>query len=42
MSARPGRIAEEIEIPFGTVRGPDMRRDRRFLDVRDDIDDLIR
>ena len=41
MSARPGRIAEEITVPFGRVRGPDVRRDPRFLDVRDELNDLI-
>jgi NitT/TauT family transport system ATP-binding protein len=41
MSARPGRIAEEIEIPFGGTRGPLIMRDPRFLDLRDEISDLL-
>ncbi len=41
MSARPGRIAEQIEIPFGRARGPHVRRDPRFLDVRDELNDLL-
>ncbi|MCU1500678.1 MAG: transporter ATP-binding protein [Ilumatobacteraceae bacterium] len=41
MSARPGRIAEEVEVPFGQVRGSSIKRDRRFLDLRDEINELI-
>ena len=41
MSARPGRIAEEVSVPFGQMRGPTIKRDQRFLDLRDEIDDLI-
>jgi NitT/TauT family transport system ATP-binding protein len=41
MSARPGRIAEEIHIPFGESRGPMIMRDPRFLDLRDEISDLL-
>jgi NitT/TauT family transport system ATP-binding protein len=41
MSARPGRIAEEINVPVGHLRGPSVKRDQRFLDLRDEIDDLI-
>jgi NitT/TauT family transport system ATP-binding protein len=41
MSARPGRITEEVEVPFGEVRGPLIKRDRRFLDLRDELNDLI-
>jgi len=41
MSARPGRIAEEIEVPFGTVRGSSIKRDRRFLDLRDELHESI-
>jgi len=41
MSARPGRIAEEVSVPFGQLRGPTIKRDQRFLDLRDEIDDLI-
>jgi len=41
LAARPGRIAEEIEVPFGTSRGPTIMRDPRFLDLRDEISDLL-
>lgn len=41
MAARPGRIAEEIEIPFGSNRGPLVKRDPRFLDLRDQLEDVL-
>jgi NitT/TauT family transport system ATP-binding protein len=41
MSARPGRIAEEVEIPFGRQRGPTIKRDARFLDLRDELADSL-
>ncbi len=41
LSARPGRVAEEIEVPFGEHRGPAVTRDLRFLDLRDEITDLL-
>lgn len=41
-SSRPGRVAEEIEVPFGSQRGPGVRRDPRFLDLRDEIQDHLR
>jgi ABC-type nitrate/sulfonate/bicarbonate transport system ATPase subunit len=41
LASRPGRVAEEIEVPFGSHRGPRTRRDPRFLDLRDQIEDLL-
>lgn len=41
LSSRPGRVAEEIEVPFPRHRGPNLLRDPRFLDLRDEIDDLL-
>jgi NitT/TauT family transport system ATP-binding protein len=41
MTPRPGRIAEEITVPFGDSRGPDIKRDARFLDLRDELDELL-
>ena len=41
LSARPGRVAEEVDIPFGTRRGPLVQRDERFLILRDQIEDLL-
>ena len=41
MAARPGRIAEEVVVPFGDQRGPLVKRDPRFLDLRDELADLL-
>jgi NitT/TauT family transport system ATP-binding protein len=41
MAARPGRIADEIVVPFGESRGPAIKRDPRFLDLRDELADLL-
>ena len=41
LAARPGRVAATIEVPFGTSRGPNTKRDPRFLDLRDELADLI-
>ena len=41
MAARPGRIADEIDVPFGASRGPTIKRDPRFLDLRDELGDLL-
>ena len=41
MSPRPGRVSAEIEVPFGTNRGPTVKRDPRFLDLRDELADLL-
>jgi len=41
MAARPGRISAEIHVPFGTTRGPSIKRDPRFLDLRDELSDLL-
>ncbi len=41
LSSRPGRVANEIAIPFGSSRGPDIRRDPRFLDVQAEIEDQL-
>ena len=41
MSPRPGRIAAEITVPFGDVRGPSIKRDPRFLDLRDELADRL-
>jgi NitT/TauT family transport system ATP-binding protein len=36
-----GRVAAEIAVPFGPSRGPDVKRDARFLDLRDELADLL-
>ena len=41
MSSRPGRVAEIVDVPFGRTRGPDLRRDERFMALEDEIDDLL-
>jgi NitT/TauT family transport system ATP-binding protein len=41
MAARPGRVAATIDVPFGRDRGPHIRREPRFLDLRDDIEDQL-
>ena len=41
MTPRPGRVRTTIDVPFGTVRGPNVKRDARFLDLVDEIEDLL-
>jgi len=40
MSPRPGRIAEEVVVPFGD-RAVHVLRDPRFLDLRDELAELV-
>jgi NitT/TauT family transport system ATP-binding protein len=41
LTARPGRVAECIDVPFGRSRGPAIRRDPKFLALEDEVDDLL-
>jgi NitT/TauT family transport system ATP-binding protein len=41
MSSHPGRIVDDIAVPFGRDRGPEVRRDPRFLDLRDEIQEML-
>ena len=41
LSSHPGRVKREIEVPFGAERDPAIRRDERFLDLRDEIRGLL-
>ena len=41
MSRRPGRVAEVVDVPFGRARGPELRRDERFMALEDEVDDLL-
>ena len=41
LSSRPGRVADEIQVPFPEARGPRVLRDPRFLDLRDEIEDIL-
>jgi NitT/TauT family transport system ATP-binding protein len=40
MSPRPGRIAEEVVVPFGD-RAAYVLRDPRFLDLRDELSEMV-
>ena len=41
LSSHPGRVIEDISVPFGANRGPGVRRDQRFLDLRDEIQEVL-
>jgi NitT/TauT family transport system ATP-binding protein len=41
LSSHPGRVKREIDVPFGAERDPAIRRDERFLDLRDEIRGLL-
>jgi hypothetical protein len=34
-------VLDDIEVPFGSSRGPDVKRETRFLDLRDEIQDML-
>jgi ABC-type nitrate/sulfonate/bicarbonate transport system ATPase subunit len=40
-SSHPGRVKQEIAVPFATERSPTIRRDERFLDLRDELHRLL-
>lgn len=40
-SSHPGRVRRELRVPFGEERTPAVRRDERFLDLRDEIHELL-
>jgi len=42
LSSRPGRVLEVVDVPYGRSRGPEIRRDQRFLAIEDEVDDLLR
>lgn len=41
LASHPGRVIAEIEVPFGPAHGPEVTRDPRYLDLRDEIEDLL-
>ena len=41
MAPAPGHVAEVVDVPFGPDRGPLVKRDPRFLDLRDELGDLL-
>ncbi|MFN0144985.1 MAG: ABC transporter ATP-binding protein [Dehalococcoidia bacterium] len=40
-SSHPGRVLREITVPYGSDRVASIRRDERFLDLRDEIQGLL-
>ena len=42
LTKRPGTVSEIIDVPFARSRGPEVRREQRFLAIEDEIDDLLR
>jgi NitT/TauT family transport system ATP-binding protein len=41
LASHPGRVKREIAVPFGADRSPAIRREERFLDLRDEIRGLL-
>ena len=41
MHAMPGRIVEELQLPASLVGGPEVKRTSQFLDVRDELHELL-
>ncbi len=41
LAPRPGRVAEEVHVPFGLQRGPGIKRDPRFLDLREELSEML-
>jgi NitT/TauT family transport system ATP-binding protein len=41
LSSHPGRVVAEIPVPFGETRGPEVRRDPRFLDLVDEVQEQL-
>ncbi len=41
LASHPGRVKREIDVPFGADRSHTIRREERFLDLRDEIRGLL-
>ncbi len=41
LSSSPGRVAAVIDVPFGADRAPRVKREPRFLDLQDEIEDML-
>jgi NitT/TauT family transport system ATP-binding protein len=41
LASHPGHVKREIEVPFGPDRSATIRREERFLDLRDEIRGLL-
>ena len=41
LASHPGRVIADIDVPFGAGQNSNITRDPRFLDLRDEIEDLL-
>jgi NitT/TauT family transport system ATP-binding protein len=41
LTSHPGRVAAEVPVPLPAGRGPSVRRDARFLDLRDHVQEIL-
>jgi NitT/TauT family transport system ATP-binding protein len=41
LSSHPGRVKRELELPFGEERAPELRRQAEFLDLRQQVLELL-
>jgi NitT/TauT family transport system ATP-binding protein len=41
LASHPGRVIADIDVPFAAGRGAGITRDPRYLDLRDEIEDLL-
>jgi len=41
LASHPGRVIADIDVPFGAGHDSGVMRDPRFLDLRDEIEDLL-
>jgi NitT/TauT family transport system ATP-binding protein len=41
LASHPGRVKRELVVPFGPERDHGIRRDPRFLDLRDEIQEML-
>jgi NitT/TauT family transport system ATP-binding protein len=41
LSSHPGRVRREIQVPWGDERDRSIRRDARFLDLKDEIQEML-
>jgi NitT/TauT family transport system ATP-binding protein len=42
MHGRPGKVVEVVDVPFGRTRSTQVKRSPKFLDLRDEIQELFR
>jgi NitT/TauT family transport system ATP-binding protein len=41
LTSHPGRVAAEVPVPLPAERGPSITRDPLFLDLRDQVQDIL-